>query len=99
MTRPDSRTTARGSCAARGCIRCPELLAMLKMLRPLIPAFAFVAAPVLADGPFHNRDNKNPNDSGEPTYPVPYQLPTVAEITEALGRVRGFLESATPTRL
>lgn len=52
-----------------------------------------------ADGPFRNRDNKDPNDAGEPTYPVPYQMPTVAEITETLGRVRGFLESATPTRV
>jgi len=74
------------------------------MLKPLrlpvrVLAVALLVAPVFADGPFHNRDNKNPNDSGEPAYPVPYQLPTVAEITEQLGRVRGFLESATPTRV
>ncbi len=56
-------------------------------------------ASLRADGPYHNRDNKDPNDSGEPTYPVPYQLPTVGEITETLERVRGFLESATPTRV
>ena len=62
----------------------------------LAVAIAFSAR---ADGPFRNRDNKDPNDSGEPTYPVPYQLPTVAEITESLVRVRGFLESATPTRV
>ena len=67
----------------------------------LLPTFAlFLAvAPLQAEGPFRNRDNKDPNDAGEPTYPVPYQMPTVAEITETLGRVRGFLESATPTRV
>jgi unsaturated rhamnogalacturonyl hydrolase len=54
---------------------------------------------VFADGPYHNRDNKNPNDSGEPTYSVPYQLPTVAEITEVLERVRAYLEVAAPTRV
>ena len=74
---------------------------MSKMPRFLVLTFAvaLAATPVFADGPFRNRDNKDPNDSGEPTYPVPYQRPTVAEITEALGRVRGFLESATPTRV
>jgi len=36
---------------------------------------------------------------GEGTYPVPYQLPTVAEVTEALARVRDYLEVAAPTRV
>jgi unsaturated rhamnogalacturonyl hydrolase len=49
-----------------------------------------------ADGPFRNRDNKDVNDPAEPSYPVPYQLPTVAEITALLARVRDYLEVAAP---
>jgi unsaturated rhamnogalacturonyl hydrolase len=62
-------------------------------------ALGLAVAPAFADGPFHNRDNKNPNDSGEPTYPVPYQLPTAAEITEVLTRIRTYLNTAAPTRI
>ena len=58
------------------------------------------ASPLWAEGPFRNRDNKNAEkDSAEGTYPVPYQLPTVAEVTEALGRIRGYLDAAAPTRV
>jgi unsaturated rhamnogalacturonyl hydrolase len=60
----------------------------------LIVAFAH------AEGPFRNRDNKNAaTDPAEGTYPIPYQLPTVAEITDALGRMRDYLETAVPTRV
>ena len=57
------------------------------------------SAPLRADGPFRNRDNKSAKDSAEGTYPVPYQLPTVAEVTEALARVRNYLEVAAPLRI
>ncbi len=62
-------------------------------------ALACFASAVFADGPFRNRDNKNPNDAGEPTYPVPYQLPTEAEIVEVLHRVRGYLDNVVQTRV
>ncbi|MFZ6765856.1 glycoside hydrolase family 88/105 protein [Undibacterium sp. Di26W] len=52
-----------------------------------------------AEGPYRNRDNKDLKDVGEGTYPVPYQKPNVAEITEALHRVRAYMESVTPTRV
>ncbi|MBI5768148.1 MAG: glycoside hydrolase family 88 protein [Verrucomicrobia bacterium] len=59
-----------------------------------------VAAPVFADGPYRNRDNKNAaKDSAEGTYPVPYQQPTVPEVTEALARVRDYLDQAALTRI
>ena len=57
------------------------------------------AAPGLAEGPHRNRDNKDPKDLAEGTYPIPYQKPTVAEITEVLGRVRGYLEAGEPNRV
>ena len=46
------------------------------------------ALPLSAEGPYRNRDNKDPSDLSEGTYPIPYQKPTVAEITEVLERVR-----------
>lgn len=49
-----------------------------------------------AEGPYRNRDNKNLNDEGEGTYPIPYQLPTVAEITEQLQRIHGYLGRNIP---
>ncbi len=53
-----------------------------------------------AEGPYRNRDNKNAaKDSAEGTYPVPYQLPTVAEVTESLARVRDYLDTAAPLRI
>ena len=30
---------------------------------------------------------------------MPYQLPTAAEVTETLGRIRGYLGTAAPTRV
>ncbi|TFW31040.1 hypothetical protein E4O92_15070 [Massilia horti] len=52
-----------------------------------------------AEGPYRNPDNKNPNDVGEGTYPIPYKMPVVAEITQSLQRIRGYLDSVTPTRI
>jgi rhamnogalacturonyl hydrolase YesR len=69
--------------------------------RGLIAALAGCAAAslALADGPYRNRDNPDPKDAMEGTYPVPYQQPTVAEIAADLGRVRAFLDTAMPARL
>ena len=43
-------------------------------------ACLFALSPARAEGPYRNPDNKNPNDISEGTYPVPYKMPTVAEI-------------------
>jgi unsaturated rhamnogalacturonyl hydrolase len=68
-------------------------------LLAVLAAFACLATPAHADGPYRNPDNKNRNDAGESTYPVPYKKPVVAEIAAALQRVRGYLDSQTPTRV
>jgi unsaturated rhamnogalacturonyl hydrolase len=58
----------------------------------------FLAALASADGPYRNRDNPNPKDLAEGTYPIPYQKPTEPEIRDLLDRVRGYLEQkATAT--
>lgn len=62
-----------------------------------ISAFAAPAEP--ASGPHRNRDNKNPNDSGDGNYTIPYQLPKVEEVTADLKRVLTYLEEAAPTRV
>jgi unsaturated rhamnogalacturonyl hydrolase len=62
-------------------------------------ALAFVALPARAEGPYRNPDNKNLNDLGEGTYPAPYKKPSIAEITDALHRIRGYMDSTTPTRV
>src|ERR1044071_4487367 len=60
----------------------------------------FVVDALHADGPFRNRDNKNAaKDSAEGTYPIPYQLPTVEEVTASLARVRDYLDQAAPLRI
>ena len=48
---------------------------------------------------FRNPDNPNLADKGEGTYPVPYKKPVAKEVTEALHRIRTYLESTTPTRV
>ncbi len=55
--------------------------------------------PLAAEGPFRNRDNPDPNDLSEGAYPIPYQKPTAAEISELLRRVHGYLEQAAPARV
>ncbi len=57
------------------------------------------AVPAAADGPFRNRDSRDAKDVAEGTYPIPYQKPTVAEITEVLDRVRGYLDATEPNRV
>lgn len=64
-----------------------------------LAASSLLVAPASGDGPFRNRDNRNPNDLSEGSYPIAYQLPTVAEISEVLERVRGYLERTEPNRV
>lgn len=52
-----------------------------------------------AEGPYRNPDNKNSNDVGEGSYPIPYKLPQVNEITAALQRIRTYMDKVTPTRV
>jgi rhamnogalacturonyl hydrolase YesR len=68
----------------------PKLLAVLV-------SFAVLHGSAAAEGPYRNPDNKNAKDPGEGTYPVPYKKPVPAEITAALHRIRGYMESQTPT--
>ena len=58
-----------------------------------------VAQRAPAEGPYRNRDSKDPNDLSEGTYPIPYQMPTVPEITEVLRRVHAYVDAASPTRV
>ncbi|MFL6659852.1 MAG: glycoside hydrolase family 105 protein [Massilia sp.] len=62
-----------------------------------IAAITLLYASARADGPYRNPDNKDQTDIGEGTYPVPYKKPDIAEITAALNRIRGYLDSVTPT--
>lgn len=62
-----------------------------------LTALALLSGGASAAGPFRNPDNPNPNDAGEGTYPVPYKKPVVADIGAALHRIRGYLDSVTPT--
>lgn len=61
----------------------------------------FLASSVLtlADGPFRNRDNPDPHDEGEGTYPIPYHLPQPAEIRAVLERVHANLDRAMATQV
>jgi unsaturated rhamnogalacturonyl hydrolase len=76
---------------------------MLRRLRA--PVMALIACCVLggaslsAEGPYRNRDNKDPKDLSEGSYPIPYQRPTIAEITGVLERVRTYLEETEPNRV
>ena len=67
--------------------------------RPSPSPSSSVPHPLSAEGPYRNRDNKDPKDLSEGTYPIPYQKPTVAEITEVLERVRGYLDATSPTQV
>ena len=59
-----------------------------------------VAWPLRGEGPYRNRDNPAAaKDSAEGTYPIPYQLPTAAEVTESLVRIREYLTKAAPLRI
>jgi unsaturated rhamnogalacturonyl hydrolase len=76
---------------------------MLMRLRAPVVALSayFLLGPgaASAEGPYRNRDNKDPNDLAEGTYPIPYQLPTIGEITGVLERVRAYLEATEPNRV
>lgn len=63
-------------------------------------ALALTALPAHAEGTYRNRDNPTAaKDSGEGTYPIPYQQPTVEEVTASIARIRDFLDKAAPTRV
>jgi rhamnogalacturonyl hydrolase YesR len=64
-----------------------------------LAVLVLAATPAASEGPYRNRDSKDPKDLSEGTYPVPYQMPTVEEIREVLGRVRGYLEETSPLRV
>jgi rhamnogalacturonyl hydrolase YesR len=73
---------------------------MKTSIKLLLVVVGLVVGAARAEGPFRNRDNKNAaKDTAEGTYPVPYQLPTVAEVTESLARVRDYLDAAAPLRI
>ena len=70
------------------------------LLLSALAALTASAPALLAEGPYRNRDNKNATtDPAEGTYPIPYQLPTVAEITDALVRIRNYLNEAVPLKV
>lgn len=53
----------------------------------------------LAEGPFRNRDNPDPHDEGEGTYPIPYHLPRPEEIVSVLQRIHAHLDRAMETKV
>ena len=65
----------------------------------LLAVLALPSGAAKAEGPYRNPDNKNLNDAGEGSYLAPYKMPVVAEITASLERIRGYLDSVTPTRI
>jgi unsaturated rhamnogalacturonyl hydrolase len=65
----------------------------------LVLAALIAAASSATAATYRNRDNRNPGDSGEGVYPIPYQLPTVAEVTTVMERIHAYLEEASPTRV
>ncbi len=70
------------------------------LLLSALAALTASAPALLAEGPYRNRDNKNATtDPAEGTYPIPYQLPTVAEITDELVRIRTYLNEAVPLKV
>jgi rhamnogalacturonyl hydrolase YesR len=77
----------------------PPSLTRATRLLAALAALAALSAPVHADGPYRNPDNKSKDDPAEGTYPVPYKKPAVAEIEASLQRIRSFLEAQTPTRV
>lgn len=52
-----------------------------------LAALALLSGGANAAGPFRNPDNKNPNDPGEGTYPVPYKKPVASEIGARFAKV------------
>jgi rhamnogalacturonyl hydrolase YesR len=62
-------------------------------------ALAATAPAARAGGPYRDSDNPNPADPWEGTYPIPYHRLSPAEIASDLGRVRAYLEEASPVRV
>ncbi len=64
-----------------------------------VAALTLLFGEARGEGTYRNTDNKNLADLGEGSYPVPYKKPVIAEISDALHRIRNYLESVTPTRV
>ncbi len=61
---------------------------------------ALACGPALAQGgQYRNPDNKNLKDASEGSYPVPYKMPQVAEVTAQLKSISAYMDGATPTRI
>lgn len=65
----------------------------------LLVAALVAVASLSAAGPFRNRDNPDPHDEAEGTYPIPYQLPKPEEITAVLERIHANLDRAMATKV
>jgi unsaturated rhamnogalacturonyl hydrolase len=65
----------------------------------VLSALLVSSVSLFAEGPFRNRDNPDPRDEAEGTYPIPYQLPKPAEIKAVLDRILAHLDRAMPTHV
>ncbi len=65
----------------------------------LLLAGTALAVPAPAQGTYRNRDNPNLGDTGDGIYPIPYQLPTVTDVTTIIDRIRAYVDEASPTRV
>lgn len=72
------------------------LLSRSRLACALLSALTLTVG-LLAEGPFTNRDNPDPNDSGEGRYPMPYHKPKVEEVVAVLQRVHAHLVTAMTT--
>ena len=76
-----------------------ETLVKPARLLTVFAVLALCAASASAVGPFRNPDNKNLQDAGEGTYPIPYKMPVASEIEASLNRIRTYMDAVTPTRI
>lgn len=67
-------------------MKTPRIIAVLSAL-----AFSGLVAAAAETNPAR--------DPNAPQYPVPYHLPTVAEVTNTLDRIRDFMNEAVPARI
>lgn len=65
----------------------------------VLATVALVTGNPVGAAEFRNRDNPFLGDQGEGVYPIPYQMPTVEEVTAVVERVHAYLETAAPTRV
>lgn len=70
-----------------------------RVLRAICAGLLLALSATAAEPTHWNRDNPDRADAGEGLYRIPYQKPTRTEIIALLHRVRGFLETAAPTRV